>query len=1040
MFAAIALAGFVWAITSLHPGRPAVTHDCARRQPTVSPLLSCVANDRRLLLPTTGRIYRPCCRRSPSAVFVALLLLLGGVEINPGPSAATPQTGVALGLLNARSAVHKAALIHDVMADGGLDVLALTETWITSDAPDAVKLDTAPPGFQVVHQSRGSSTEKRGGGLAIVHRNAIAARPLDVGQPSEFEVLATQLTLRPTVHTTVVCLYRPPGAVTQSFCQQFADLLDQLVTAKQRFVICGDFNCPGAGDRQLDVNLDDLLQRYNLAQHVNSATRGDNTLDLLITSVSDSDLLSDVVVQSTCFSDHHLVACRLHVPLHLPTTSRYCYRDVRRVDLAAFHRDVQQSPLYDFDSDTPVDSYVELFNSEVTRTLDKHAPQKSRTRRVGRNDCRWLSAEARDAKRRCRRRERRYRRTKSTTDRLAFQAERKAARDAITRSRSDAIRERFSDVAGNSAATWQAVRDVLHRGHRPVYTDSQCQTLASGFSQYFTDKLERIHESIASCLRQSSEPAFHGRRHTGPTLSQLRPTTAAEVRKVLMSTQLKPSPVDVLPTSLLRSSVDIFAPVFAHIANLSFAQCRFPAAFKTAQVLPLLKKPGMDKDQMSSYRPISNLTTVSKVIERLVLERLRPHLLTSPSYPRLQSAYRCGHSTETALLHLINSVYAAADERKATVLVGLDISAAFDTINHDVLIGRLEQQFGVDGGASSWLRSYLTDRQQFVKLGDHSSAMTQCASGVPQGSVLGPLLFTAYVAPIGDLIEAHGVSYHTFADDTQLLVAMDSSNPAPALDRLANCSAALRLWFLRNDLQLNADKSEVIILGTAPQLRSAAAITSIEVAGSSLQVASKLKSLGVTIDSHLRFDRHVRDVAKACNYHTRALRHVRSLLTDDLAQTVACSIVASRLDYCNAILYGAPAATFDVLQRVQNNLARVVCQSRGRVDARPLLRSLHWLPVRQRVTHKMATTTFKVMSSSTPAYLSDLIKTATPARPLRSSDAPLLAVPRVRTELARRAFSVAAPQTWNSLPANIRQCNSLPTFKRHLKTHLFTHS
>jgi len=145
---------------------------------------------------------------------------------------------------------------------------------------------------------------------------------------------------------------------------------------------------------------------------------------------------------------------------------------------------------------------------------------------------------------------------------------------------------------------------------------------------------------------------------------------------------------------------------------------------------------------------------------------------------------------------------------------------------------------------------------------------------------------------------------------------------------------------LRHDLQLNADKSEVIIIGTAPQLRSAANIHEVEVAGSRLQVAPKLKSLGVTIDSHLRFDCHAKEVAMACNNHTCALHHVRTVLTDDLAQTVACSIVGSRLNYCNAMLYGAPAATLDVLQRAQNNLARVVCQQGGRTDARPLLRSL----------------------------------------------------------------------------------------------------
>jgi len=140
-------------------------------------------------------------------------------------------------------------------------------------------------------------------------------------------------------------------------------------------------------------------------------------------------------------------------------------------------------------------------------------------------------------------------------------------------------------------------------------------------------------------------------------------------------------------------------------------------------------------------------------------------------------------------------------------------------------------------------------------------------------------------------------------------------------------------------------------------------------------LSSSSSNFFINIDSNLRFDCHVRNVAKACNFHTRALRHVRSLLTDNVAQTVACSIVASRLDYCNALLSGALAATFDKLQRAQNNLARVVCQSRGRTDARPMLHSLHWLPVWQRVTYKLAVLTHKVRSTAAPTYLSELVQT-----------------------------------------------------------------
>jgi hypothetical protein len=187
-----------------------------------------------------------------------------------------------------------------------------------------------------------------------------------------------------------------------------------------------------------------------------------------------------------------------------------------------------------------------------------------------------------------------------------------------------------------------------------------------------------------------------------------------------------------------------------------------------------------------------------------------------------------------------------------------------------------------------------------VQLGRHSSVSMPCDSGVPQGSVLGPLLFTTYVAPIGRLIQSFGCGYHQFTDDTQLYVALDAAHSAQALANLSSCSEAVKRWFLFNGLQLNAGKSEVVILGTAHQLRSLSSQQSVSIAGCRLPVSSELKSLGVTIDSRLRFDAHVSSVVKSCTYHTRALRHVRRLMSADTAATIVCSIVASRLDYCNS--------------------------------------------------------------------------------------------------------------------------------------------
>ena len=172
-----------------------------------------------------------------------------------------------------------------------------------------------------------------------------------------------------------------------------------------------------------------------------------------------------------------------------------------------------------------------------------------------------------------------------------------------------------------------------------------------------------------------------------------------------------------------------------------------------------------------------------------------------------------------------------------------------------------------------------------------------------------------------------------------------------------------------------------------------------------------------------------------CCYHTRALRHIRGLLSAETAALIGCSIVASRIDYCNSLLFGAPESTLDKVQRSLNALARVV--TNGNDNATTLMRSLHWLPVRQRITYKLALLTFKVNHTGSPHYLHSLLQPRVCSRSLRSSAAPTFEIPRHRTNIGKRAFSVAAPIVWNNLPATLRLCNSVDVFKKLLKTHLF---
>lgn len=355
-----------------------------------------------------------------------------------------------------------------------------------------------------------------------------------------------------------------------------------------------------------------------------------------------------------------------------------------------------------------------------------------------------------------------------------------------------------------------------------------------------------------------------------------------------------------------------------------------------------------------------------------------------------------------------------------------------------MLLTRLEHSFGIKGPALSWIGSYLTGRTQFVHLGSADSAVTNCHCGVPQGSVLGPLLFIVYISSTANIATNFGVGHHQYADDSQVYVALSRDNMNDRVSNMQNCLTALHQWFSQNGLVINPDKSESVLFSTAQKTStSPLGLNKVDVAGCSVPLSDSVKILGVTLDRHLTFNAHVQSVCKSAQYHTRALRHIRSSLTMDMARTVASALVNSRLDYANSVLYGTTESNILKLQRAQNALARVVTYARRTEHVRPVLQQLHWLPIRHRIEYKLATLAFKIRSTSEPAYLRPSVTEYVPSRQLRSSNAQRLERAKVRTVTAGRAFSQAAPSVWNSLPHHIRTAETFGQFRSSLRTHLY---
>ena len=238
---------------------------------------------------------------------------------------------------------------------------------------------------------------------------------------------------------------------------------------------------------------------------------------------------------------------------------------------------------------------------------------------------------------------------------------------------------------------------------------------------------------------------------------------------------------------------------------------------------------------------------------------------------------------------------------------------------------------------------------------------------------------------------------------------------------------------------LNPDKSEVLLVASQRNAKKIAPGSGVSVAGAKITSSVTLKSLGVTLDRSLTFDQHVQGVVRASNYHIRALRHIRPMLDRAVANTMACSIVSTRLDYCNSLLYGTKVSNIQKLQRVQNSLARVVACSTMRDHITPVLKELHWLPVKQRIEYKVALVTHKVLSTGQPPYLAELVSTYKPGRQgLRSATKHQLTIPTgLGTRAGQRTFTRAAEYVWKQLPLPIKSAKCLFTFKSKLKTFLF---
>jgi len=596
----------------------------------------------------------------------------------------------------------------------------------------------------------------------------------------------------------------------------------------------------------------------------------------------------------------------------------------------------------------------------------------------------------------------------------------------------------------DQSAAFKTIKSLLQPStNKNLPSASSNQQLADSFVTFFSEKVEKIRASF-TCLQNDLTPPLQDVPTTA-TFCSFSPVTTDDVKRIIKKSSAKSCSLDVIPTWFLKDSNILEAllpPIKAYI-NASLEAGYVPDCHKSAIVTPLLKKDGLDVNIYKNYRPVSNLSFISKLLEKVVAEQLIKHMTENNLHDPLQSAYRPAHSVESALVKVKGDIDRALGEGDGVLLLLLDLSAAFDTVDHSLLLDRLENQLGIKGIAKKWIESYLTSRTQSVVICGVKSKSMVLSTGVPQGSVLGPLLFLAYVLPLGSIIDAHNVSRHGYADDTQMYLRFSLkhiSSLLQARDVLQDCAGNVRNWMTQNRLKVNDAKTEFLII--APKhfhTKLQPASVTIRVGDSDIPPCSSVRNLGAHLDQHLDMGVQVSQVVRGMYSNIRRIGKIRHLLTQDTCVTLTSSLVISRLDYHNALLANVPHSTLAPLQLAQNVAARLATGTRRGEHMTPILQALHWLPVHKRIMYKVLTLVYRAVHDGTPKYLADLLTVYRPTRTLRSMEAPLLLnQPRSTRSIGERSFVYAGPKMWNSLPADIRSAATAETFKKNLKTYLFS--
>jgi hypothetical protein len=940
----------------------------------------------------------------------------------------THEKCMAIAVVNTRSIRNKADQFLHHCHNTHIDICGVTESWLT-DNDDPIISSLTSDCYRFLHANR---QNKRGGGVGLLVSTAIETTLNGSENKNSFEY-AEWIVKNKQFTIMIAVIYRPPSLSFSLFIDEFSDYLSACLSAKNNIVIMGDFNIKVNAPEDTDtIKFMELLNSFDLKQHVKCPTHvSGNTLDLIITKAEMSFSISEPT-ESWYISDHCFVDANLGLKKPVHQIKEVTFRKIRNIDQSSFTDDLT-SIVNDLSEIENIEVLTDEYNKRLAKCLDKHAPLKTKQITV-RKKLPWYSQDILNTKKKKRRAEKKWRSNRNSDTWSVYKGLSVALHNNIVAAKWNYLNGEIIQNAKNPKKLYTTMFHMLgKKKENPLPEMDNKIELCESFADYFLNKIQLIRDEL------ENEDIYITTEEAECTLDSFTEVSEELVQKVMSSMKATCCVTDPCPTSLIKQHGKTMIPLITRLVNLTFLTGNFPLAWKNAIVTPLIKKIGMSVE-MKSYRPVNNLPFVSKVAEKCMLHQLNGYMDSQSLLPDYLSAYRSHRSTETVLIRLHNDVLMTMEKQEVMALAAIDLSAAFDTVDHQTLLNVLHKRLGVADKALKWIENYLRPRSFQVQVNGTLSSKRELNFSVPQGSCAGPVLYNIYVSTLEQDIKHYCMGLIGYADDQLTYRAFKAGSQASEIktvSELEKCLADINSWMSKNRLKMNPGKTEFILFGSRQQLKKCET-SSIEVCGVDVKRSSCIKFLGAWLDEELNMKRHISEVTRRCNNTLHNILQIKKYLTKDALSQLVLSLVISKLDYVNALFVGLPDSAKRPLKNTQHFAAKILTGRSKMGSNSKALNELHWLPLDFRVQYKIITTVYKCLKGDAPDYLSNLIQHKVSKRVTRSAARHDLFVPTVKYKtFAGRAFSVQGPEMWNTLPVELQKCSDYDIFKKEVKTFLF---